>query len=345
METTDKIKENALINLLAGGFNRSPDQLNKLHESDAELINLPEACVTLALTTDTIAEEIETGLYGDPYLAGRMIVIVNLSDLSAVGANPIGLLLSEIFAADTDKNFISELQRGISEACIEAGTYILGGDTNTGAKTQIGATAAGIISDGKIITRKGCSSGDILFTSGKLGAGNAFAFSALLTGNGKSVFPFSPVIRTKEGMIIRKHGSCCMDTSDGAIATIDQLMRINGMGFVINAEYKDYIDDNVMGLSHKINIPVFNFLAGIHGEFELIFTVPKENLESFLKGAEAVGWKPVQLGNVIAEQEIIINKGDGYIKPDTAFIRNLFEEKKGNVKEYAEELIKYSMEM
>ncbi|MCI0473902.1 MAG: AIR synthase related protein, partial [Ignavibacteria bacterium] len=319
--------------------------LNKLHESDAELINLPEACFTLALTTDTIAEEIESGLYGDPYTAGRMLVIVNLSDLSAVGANPIGLLLSEIFAADTDKNFISELQRGISDACIEAGTYILGGDTNTGAKTQIGATATGIISDGKIITRKGCLHGDILFSSGKLGAGNAFAFSALLAGKEKSVFPFIPVIRTKEGIIIRKHGSCCMDTSDGAVAALDQLMRINGKGFVINAEYKDYIDANVIGLSHKFNIPVFNFLAGIHGEFELIFTVPNENAEAFLSDAGRIGWIPVQLGNVIAEQEIIFKTNDGFIKPDTGYIRNLYEGKKGNVKEYAEELIRYSMEI
>jgi len=40
----------------------------------------------------------------------------------------------------------------------------------------------------------------------------------------------------------------------------------------------------------------------------------------------------MRLGYVIAEQEIIFNNGDGFIKPDTAFIRNLFEEKKGNVK-------------
>jgi thiamine-monophosphate kinase len=345
METINKIKENALINLLAGGFRRSPDQLNKLHESDAELINLPEACVTLALTTDTIAEEIETGLYGDPYMAGRMIVTVNLSDLSAVGANPIGLLLSEIFTEDTDRNFISELQRGISDACNEAGTYILGGDTNTGTKTQIGATAAGIITDGIIITRKGCSAGDILFASGRLGAGNAFAFSAFLAGNGKSLLPFNPVNRTKEGMIIRKHGSCCMDTSDGAVATLDQLMRINVKGFIINAEYKDYIDETSLLLLKQYSISPFNLLAGIHGEFELIFTVPMENSDAFLEDAGRIGWKPVRLGYVIAEQEIIFNKGDGYIKPDTSFLRNLYEEKKGNVKDYAGELIKYSMEL
>jgi len=281
METIDKIKENALINILAGGFKRSHDQLNKVHESDAELINLPEACVTLALTTDTIAEEIETGLYGDPYMAGRMIVNVNLSDLSAVGAKPIGLLLSECFAEGTDKNFISELQRGISDACDEAGTYILGGDTNTGTKTQIGATAAGLITDGIIITRKGCSAGDILFASGKLGAGMRFAFSAFLAGNRESLFPFKPINRTKEGIIVRKYGSCCMDTSDGAIATLDQLMRINGKGFVISAEYKDYVDERVLAMAGQNHIPGFNFLAGIHGEFELIFTVRRKMQKYF----------------------------------------------------------------
>lgn len=340
METTDKITENAFINMLTKVFSRSEMQLNKLHESDSELLKIPGTDVILALTTDTIAEEIDSGLYEDPYTAGRMAVIVNLSDLSAVGAEPAGLLLSEVIPNGTEECFIRELQRGISDACSEADIHILGGDTNSGRQIQIGATAIGMIRNGKIITRKGCKDGDILFTSGKLGAGNAFAFLKIMTG--KIPFPFNPPIRTKEGILVRKYGSCCMDTSDGAVAILDQLMRINGKGFIINTEYGNYIDETVTDAACQTKIPVFNFLAGIHGEFELIFTVPQGNAGKFITEAERTGWNPLRMGYVVPEKEIIFNNGKGYIKPDTGYIRNLYEEKKGNVKEYAEELIKYS---
>lgn len=341
MKTTDKIKENVFIDMLAKGFFRSKSQLNKLHESDAELIRILGTDIVLALTTDTIAEEIESGLYGDPYMAGRMAVIVNLSDLSAVGAEPAGLLLSEVIPDGTEKDYISELQRGISETCNEAGTYVLGGDTNSGRHIQIGATAIGIIHEGKIITRRGCKDGDVLFTSGKLGAGNAFAFLKIMAG--KSPFLFNPPIRTKEGMLVRKYGSCCMDTSDSVVVTLDQLMRINGKGFLINAEYSNYVAETVIDTANQIKIPVFNFLAGIHGEFELIFTIPEENVEEFISEAERNRWNPLRIGIVIPEQEIIFNNGKGYIKPYTEYIRNLYEDNKDNIIEYAEKLIKYSI--
>ena len=59
----------------------------------------------LAITTDSIVEEIRLGLYDDPYLIGWMIVMVNLSDLAAVGADPLGILISEIFPNNLDDIF------------------------------------------------------------------------------------------------------------------------------------------------------------------------------------------------------------------------------------------------
>ena len=91
----NEILENKIINSLISGFERSPHQLNYPHESDAEIIQLNDN-TKLAITTDSISEEISTGLYDDPYLIGWMIVTVNISDLAAVGATPIGILISEI---------------------------------------------------------------------------------------------------------------------------------------------------------------------------------------------------------------------------------------------------------
>ena len=174
------IIENQLIERLARGFARSPDQLNRTRESDAELIRLPGTDVVLALTTDGVVEEIEAGLYRDPYLVGWMTVMVNASDLAAVGAEPLGLLLNQTLTLDLDDDYLDRLQSGIHEACKACRLHVLGGDVNFSSRPQMSATALGLIRDGRPLTRVGCRPGDRLFASAQLGLGSAFALQALV---------------------------------------------------------------------------------------------------------------------------------------------------------------------
>ena len=125
MHQLNSILENKLVNKLIESFERSPMQLNKPHESDAEIIELNDN-TKLAITTDSISEEISTGLYDDPYFIGWMIVTVNMSDLAAVGASPLGILISEIIPKNFSDEKVTELQRGISDACKAYNTFVLG---------------------------------------------------------------------------------------------------------------------------------------------------------------------------------------------------------------------------
>ena len=159
MYQLNEILENKVINNLISGFERSPNQLNQPHESDAEIIQLGR--IKLAVTTDSICEEILTGLYDDPYLIGWMTVTVNMSDLAAVGATPLGILISEIIPKNFNDEKIKELQRGISDACKAYNTFVLGGDTNEGKNLILTGTAIGIIKNGNTLSRVGCKSGDI----------------------------------------------------------------------------------------------------------------------------------------------------------------------------------------
>src|SRR5512140_1768490 len=145
--------ENRFIEFLVRDLPRSPCQVNALQESDAELINIPGTGSILAITTDSIIEEIETGLYSDPFLIGWMTVMVNASDLAAVGATPLGILLNETLPGELSEPFVSELQRGIKEACEVCGMPVLGGDTNRSASFQMGGTALGIADGNTFMTR------------------------------------------------------------------------------------------------------------------------------------------------------------------------------------------------
>ncbi|MEJ2615277.1 MAG: thiamine-phosphate kinase, partial [Ignavibacteriaceae bacterium] len=226
----NEIAENHFINSLISGFKRSPLQINKVHESDAEIIKISEDSSTfLAVTTDSIVEEIKSGLYDNPYLIGWMSVIVNVSDLAAVGARPIGILLSQIIPSDYRAEDLKNLQAGIKDACRKCGTFILGGDTNTDENLIITGTAVGILDSEKFISRIGCRPGDILYSTNFLGRGNAFAISRFFN-RGNKKFEFLPQSGINYCRLIKDYASACMDTSDGVLSTLDQLMRLNNLG-------------------------------------------------------------------------------------------------------------------
>jgi thiamine-monophosphate kinase len=215
MQVNNKITENHFVEMLCRNFKRSSLQINELNESDAEIINIPGTAIKLAVTTDNISEEIEKGLYTDPYQIGWMAVMINASDISAVGAEPLGILLNETFKETDSEEYISEIQRGINDACEATGFFVLGGDTNFSSVSQFGATAIGIISDDKTVTRKGCSEGDLVYISGYAGRGSAYALTKIYS-SGENI-KYMPESGIKHGKIMRKYATCCMDTSDGVI--------------------------------------------------------------------------------------------------------------------------------
>ena len=333
------IIENQFIETLARAFPRSEKQLNALQQSDAEILKLSENGPWLALTMDSIAEEIESGLYADPYLAGWMTVMVNASDLAAVGADPLGLLLNETLSASTDDRFLQNLQHGLADAAIAGGLPILGGDTNRANHTELSACAIGILPENRYLSRIGCQAKDLLFASGLLGSGNAFAFTRLqgLEFDDK----FLPQPRFAQAKIIRQFATCCMDTSDGFIATVDQLMRLNHIGFDVRQPPETFLHPMALQIAAQFGVPKSAFLAGIHGEFELIFTIPPEKKTAFLQQANQIRWQPILLGEVSTHQELRLNMAGRTIRPDTAFIRNLFDQRRGQIKQYIQEIIEY----
>lgn len=316
------INENVMLDDIGKHFVHPPTQLNTQHETDAELLRFPgEKNTTISITTDTIVEEFANGLYDDPYLAGWMIVMANLSDLAAVGAKPIGLVLSETLPTGSSDLFIEAIQNGAADACRRCGTYILGGDTNYADRLVLSGTALGYLKD-KYITRVGCRPGDILYTSGLLGKGNGFALWKYLHPEGN--YSYAPVARIEEGQTLARFASACMDTSDGVLATLDQLMRLNHTGFEFVEGWADILEPDAVAVARVCSIPDWLLYAGNHGEYELLFTVPSSRENDFLLAAATTRWSPLKLGSVIPEQQIRIQLEYGLRSIDGGYIRNLF---------------------
>ena len=342
MRMLNEIIENSNISKIASFYNRSPLQVNKIHESDSEIIKLKDN-IYLAITTDSISEEIETGLYDDPWLIGWMAVTVNLSDIAAVGAKPVGLVISQIIPDNMDEVFIKRLSEGISDACEEFQTYILGGDLNSGSQLIITGTATGIIDNGNIMTRHGINEDDTIFISGKAGLGNAYALNKF-SGTPGLTIDYKPKARIKEGILLREYATACMDTSDGVISALDQLARINNTGFEIN-DYEPLLDSEALKASEYYNFPLWLLLAGQHGEFELIFSIPPQKTVEFIQKAKEINWHPLELGTATKEGTITLPLYNKTAKLDTVYIRNLLNSVNGDKSRYIEKLLQLDRQL
>lgn len=353
MRELKDIIENQIINRLSKSFSRSPNQLNKVHESDAEIIELDNSSYNLAVTIDTISEEIKTGLYSDPYLIGWMSVMVNLSDLAAVGASPIGIVISQILPQNLSNDFIEKLQKGINDACSICGTYILGGDTNFGDELIITGCAIGTVEKNNFNTRMGIKPGDKIFSTGKFGVGNAYAAEKLILLSQqkdsvlykKGTLKYFPSAKLEWKNLLIKYATSCTDTSDGLISSLDQLMRLNNTGFRINNDLENIIDDASKDLFNKFNIPIWILLAGEHGEFELLFSIPSEKENEFLNEARLLNLNPIPVAESIDETVIRINIYDKVQSVDSQKIRNLAFEKDFSPNKYLQKLLELDEEL
>ena len=331
MRLNDDVAENRRLTRWADLLPRAPGQRGGVHETDAELVPLGDGRL-LALTVDTVCEEIRLGLYRDARTAGRLAAAAALSDLAAVGAEPIGLLLSVTLPREGADAAQEGVARGVSDATSAAGTFVLGGDTNEGDLLSVGCTGAGTVPCGSELRRVGISPGDLLFAAGPLGLGAAVAASTLLAGG--SLLPESalaPPPRIAHGVALRGVASAAMDTSDGLVATLDQLARLNGVALHVARPPEELLEPRALDVARRLALPPLALLAAAQGEQELVFAVPPRNLPALEEAAARLAWTLLPIGRAEAGSGLFVN-GAPF---DGARCRNLLASAAGDLAAYA----------
>ena len=138
-------------------------------QDDAATIALPLG-EEFVLTTDLLSANTHFFAHDPPDLIARKALRVNLSDLAAKGAKPIGYLLSLALARDVTTSWIESFASGLREDQRAFDISLFGGDTTaTDGPATISITAFGTLPDGTMTKRSGAKSGDIVFITGTIG--------------------------------------------------------------------------------------------------------------------------------------------------------------------------------
>jgi len=126
-----------------------------------------------------------------------------------------------------------------------------------------------------------------------------------------------------------------MDTSDGVLATLDQLMRLNGCGFEVECDWPTVLADEVLALCERASAPPWMMLAGPHGEFELAFATATAEAGAARRDLAGLGLSPVRLGVARERPGLTLVLSAGRRADiDMAPLRNLLETSGGDLARY-----------
>lgn len=192
---------------------------------------LPVGGETLVLTHDMMVEGTHFLPVQDMADVAWKLVAVNLSDLAAKGAEPLGVLLGYMLGND-DQRFAA----GLSEACEAFGVPLLGGDTVGGSGPRsMGLTAIGRATHVPVPDRRGAQAGDAIYVTGALGAA-MLGFEALCDGTrGDSMAYRRPRPLLAEGRALAPLVTAMMDVSDGLLLDCWRMARASRVSFRLDS--------------------------------------------------------------------------------------------------------------
>lgn len=264
---------------------------------DAAVTRLP-AGLDLVIATDSLFEGTHFTADAPARSVGHRSLAVNLSDLAAMGAEPLWATLA-LSMPQADAAWLSEFSRGLFALAREFDVALIGGDTVRGP-TGTTVTVHGAVRPGQFLMRSGARPGDGIYVTGH--PGDAVGGRLLLErtrfarrgGAGLIRRFLYPVPRVREGQALVGLASAMIDVSDGLHDDAGKLMAASGCG----AE----LDAGALPLSPALR-QLFGeealALALTGGEdYELLFTLPAARESHLRKVIARWGCAVTRLGRV-----------------------------------------------
>ncbi len=238
---------------------------------DAALLT-PTPGEQIVLSADAMVAGVHFLPEDPPETIGRKLLRVNLSDLAAMGASPLGYLMTVALTPATDEAWLAAFVAGLAEDQREFGVQVLGGDTvSTPGPLTLSLTILGSVPVGAALRRVGARPGDDVWVSGCIGDG----YLGLRAARGEMDDPGGylagryrlPTPRLALGQALRGLARACLDVSDGLLQDLSHLCRAGGCAAEVVGP--------LVPVS-RVDTPLTTLVAG-GDDYELLFAAASED--------------------------------------------------------------------
>lgn len=273
---------------------------------DAALLT-PPAGQELVLAADAMVAGVHF-LPDDPaQTIGRKLLRVNLSDLAAMGADPLGYLMTVALPRGTPDDWVAGFAAGLLEDQRAFGLSVLGGDTvSTPGPLTLSLTILGTVPRGQALRREGALAGDDLWVSGRIGDG----YLGLRAARGERPDPDGalarryrlPEPRLALGRALRGLAHAAMDVSDGLLQDLSHLCRAGGVAAEVEAARVPVSDPMA---------PIAALVTG-GDDYELLFSAAPQDRPRIEAAAAAARTPVMRLGRFTeGEPHVTLRDADG----------------------------------
>lgn len=280
---------------------------------DAAAIDMGEEC--LVATTDMLIERIHFPPGTPVEQIGRKAVVVNLSDLAAMGAEPLALLFSIGVPKNAEVDFMEGLVRTMNATARKYGAYLVGGDLNESDNLVVSGMALGRATKNQLLLRSGAKAGNFVAVTGELGkasAGTKILLEKISEkGNDELMKAFTePVARVNVGRILSKSGgvTSAIDLTDGLARSLWQLSQMSKVKILIGWD-KLPISSRVREFVRRHELDLDDFVLYGGEEFELLFTVEEDKWGRIKREIQDEGVRATKIGEVVDGNGVYLERG------------------------------------
>lgn len=280
---------------------------------DAACVSVP-AGYDLVISCDTLVSDVHFLSSWDAFDIAWKAVMVNVSDMAAMGATPKWLLLA-LTLPDVDEPWIKRFSQGLQAALAKYGIALIGGDTTRGPLSMT-LTIHGIVPKGKAVKRSNAKPGDRIYVSGPLGAPTLALEGlndlALETSIQEELMEklLRPIPRVDLIPFLQDYASAAIDISDGFSADLNHVCTASQVGALIDLKAVPIHH----ALPHYCPNPA-EFALNSGDEYELCFTVSPLNEDQMLRQIAVLGIQCYAVGFIEKKLGLRARDTDGQIVP------------------------------
>ena len=292
-------------------FDLIKEYFQRPHHAARAVLGIGDDCALLAptpgmqtaISSDMLVEGRHFFAGEDPLRLGHKALAVNLSDLAAMGARPVGFTLA-LALPSAERAWLQGFSQGLFALADAFNIELIGGDTTKGP-LNICITVLGELAPGQALRRSAAQPGDDIWISGTLGdarlalAGYRLELKQPLDAASQraaAVRMHTPVPRVELGVLLAEQGlaHAAIDISDGLIGDLGHILKLSQVGATLNVDALpagDILSTQDVALRRA-------YTAAGGDDYELCFTAPVAARAAIIAAAGSVATAVTRVGSI-----------------------------------------------